>query len=56
MIGSHGREPALLRGEGTGSTHGKLRAARDKGKRGESIRSIVLKSYIVGGMGVKVTC
>ena len=38
--------------------HGKVKAAGDKGKGGKSqgdksLRSFVLRTYIVGGMGVK---
>ena len=37
-----------------GSGHGKVRAARDKGKGDKSSRSFVMRTYKVGGMGVKM--
>ena len=39
--------------KGIGSGPGKVRAARGKGGGGKSIRSFVLRTYIVGRMGVK---
>ena len=39
--------------KGVGSGQGKLRAARGKGKGGQSPRSFVLRMYIAGGIGVK---
>ena len=49
---------AEVRVKGTGSGHGKVRAALGKGKGGQSKggkspRSFVLRTYIVGGKGVK---
>ena len=49
-----GKEWALLRGhERHRSRQGKVRAATGKAKGGKSLRSLILRTYVVGRMRVK---
>ena len=54
MIRYLGKEWALLRGhERHRSRQGKVRAATGKAKGGKSLRSLILRTYVVGRMRVK---